>query len=98
MAAPQPSAEWGQVRLVVSGEASTHALTFLNTDSAGRPLSQTPPGTLLLAIASAAVERFAPVPLLTLLNHPLVRQGDERLRWLDGVRLLDELVRANYES
>ncbi|MFN3726878.1 MAG: double-strand break repair protein AddB [Allosphingosinicella sp.] len=63
-------------------------------DSAGRPLSQTPPGTLLLAIASAAVERFAPVPLLTLLNHPLVRQGEERLPWLDGVRLLDLALRG----
>ncbi|WP_166039977.1 double-strand break repair protein AddB [Sphingosinicella sp. YJ22] len=63
-------------------------------DSAGRPLSQTPPGTLLLAIAAAAVERFAPVPLLTLLNHPLVRQGEARLPWLDGVRLLDLALRG----
>ena len=63
-------------------------------DSAGRPLSQTLPGTLLLAIAAAAVERFAPVPLLTLLNHPLVRQGDARLPWLDGVRTLDLALRG----
>ena len=45
-------------------------------DSAGRPLSQTPPGTLLLAIVEAAAERFAPVPLLALLKHPLVMAGD----------------------
>src|SRR6185503_15549889 len=51
-------------------------------DSAGRPLSQTPPGTLLLALASAAAERFAPVALLTLLNHPLVMSGEGRLKWL----------------
>ena len=63
-------------------------------DSAGRPLSQTPPGTLLLAIASAAAERFAPVALLTLLAHPLVRAGDERLPWLDGLRLLDLALRG----
>ena len=63
-------------------------------DSAGRPLSQTPPGTLLLAIAAAAAERFAPVPLLTLLGHPLVRQGEERLAWLDGFRLLDLALRG----
>jgi len=65
-------------------------------DSAGRPLSQTPPGTLLLAVAAAAAERFAPVPLLTLLNHPLVR-GEERkarLAWLDGVRRLDLALRG----
>ena len=35
-------------------------------DSAGRPLSQTPPGTLLLAAANAAAERFAPVRLARL--------------------------------
>jgi ATP-dependent helicase/nuclease subunit B len=63
-------------------------------DSAGQPLSQTPPGTLLLAIATAAVERFAPVALLTLLNHPLVRKGEGRLAWLDGVRLLDLALRG----
>ena len=51
-------------------------------DSAGRPLSQTPPGTLLLALASAAAERFAPVPLLALLKHPLVmRKGDGWTGW-----------------
>jgi ATP-dependent helicase/nuclease subunit B len=63
-------------------------------DSAGRPLAQTPPGTLLLAAASAAAERFAPVPLLALLKHPLVMAGDARLAWLDGVRQLDRLLRG----
>ena len=63
-------------------------------DSAGRPLSQTAPGTLLLAAAAAAAERFAPVPLLALLKHPLVRAGDARLDWLDGVRLLDLTLRG----
>ena len=63
-------------------------------DSAGRPLSQTPPGTLLLAAAAAAAERFAPVPLLALLKHPLVRSGPDRLDWLDGARLLDLALRG----
>jgi len=63
-------------------------------DSAGRPLSQTPPGTLLLAAAAAAAERFAPVPLLALLKHPLVRSGPDRLDWLDGVRRLDLALRG----
>ena len=63
-------------------------------DSAGRPLSALPPGTLLVAIAEAAAERFAPVALLTLLKHPLVRAGDERLGWLEGVRLLDLALRG----
>ncbi|MGQ0590990.1 MAG: double-strand break repair protein AddB, partial [Sphingosinicella sp.] len=63
-------------------------------DSAGRPLSETPPGTLLLALASAAAERFAPVALLALLKHPLVMAGPARLLWLEGVRLLDLALRG----
>lgn len=63
-------------------------------DSAGRPLAQLPPGMLLTAIASAAAERFAPVPLLALLKHPLVMTGEGRLAWLDQVRTLDLLLRG----
>ncbi len=63
-------------------------------DSAGRPLSRTPPGTLLGALADAAAEGFAPVSLLALLKHPLVRAGDQRLAWLEGVRLLDRALRG----
>jgi ATP-dependent helicase/nuclease subunit B len=63
-------------------------------DSAGRPLSQLPPGTLLIALATAAAERFAPVALLALLKHPLVRAGEGRLEWLDRVRELDLLLRG----
>jgi ATP-dependent helicase/nuclease subunit B len=63
-------------------------------DSAGRPLAQTPPGTLLLALARAAAERFAPVALLALLKHPLTMAGDGRLAWLEGVRLLDLSLRG----
>ena len=59
-------------------------------DSAGRALSKLPPGTLLLAMASAAAEQFAPVALLALLKHPLVGGEDaERRSWIDDVRLLD---------
>jgi ATP-dependent helicase/nuclease subunit B len=63
-------------------------------DSAGRPLSATPPGTLLTALVEAAANGFAPVELLTLLKHPLVRSGDDRLAWLDDVRSLDLLLRG----
>lgn len=63
-------------------------------DSAGRPLAQLAPGSLLAAIAEAATSRFAPVPLLALLKHPLVRAGDARLGWLDAVRSLDLLLRG----
>jgi ATP-dependent helicase/nuclease subunit B len=64
-------------------------------DSAGRPLSETAPGTLLLGIASAASEELAPVPLLALLKHPLVGgEDEERLAWLDATRALDRKLRG----
>ena len=64
-------------------------------DSAGQALSETPAGTLLLGIASAAAEELAPVPLLALLKHPLAGgENEERLRWLDDVRQVDILLRG----
>ena len=64
-------------------------------DSAGQPLSRTPAGTLLLAVAAAAIESLAPVSLLALLKHPLVGgEGDERLQWLEAVRTLDLALRG----
>jgi ATP-dependent helicase/nuclease subunit B len=64
-------------------------------DSAGRALSETPVGTLLLAIATVAAEEFAPVPLLSLLKHPLVGgEEEDRLRWLDAVRSVDLALRG----
>src|SRR5438270_5578297 len=64
-------------------------------DSAGKELSVTPAGTLLLAIASAAAEELAPVPLLAVLKHPLVGgEGDDRVAWLDAVRELDLNLRG----
>ncbi|KQU55626.1 double-strand break repair protein AddB [Sphingomonas sp. Leaf339] len=63
-------------------------------DTAGRPLSLNASGTLLLALAEAAAQRFSPLPLLALLKHPLVRGGKDRLPWLDGVRALDRALRG----
>lgn len=63
-------------------------------DSAGTPLAACPPGSLLVALAAAAGEDFAPVALLSLLMHPLVRAGDARLAWLDKVRALDKALRG----
>jgi ATP-dependent helicase/nuclease subunit B len=64
-------------------------------DSAGKPLTVTPAGTLLLSIASAAAEDLAPVALLALLKHPLVGgEGEERIAWLDAVRQLDLKLRG----
>ncbi|MGJ3649595.1 double-strand break repair protein AddB [Sphingomonas sp. GlSt437] len=63
-------------------------------DSAGHPLSLLPPGTLLIELAEAAAQRFAPVPLLALVKHPLVRLGEARLAWLEGARALDLALRG----
>jgi ATP-dependent helicase/nuclease subunit B len=64
-------------------------------DSAGKLLSTTPAGTLLLAIVSAAAEELAPVPILALLKHPLAGgEAEERLAWLDMVRELDLNLRG----
>jgi ATP-dependent helicase/nuclease subunit B len=63
-------------------------------DSAGRPLNATKPGTLILGIINAATEHFAPVALLSLLKHPLVMAGADRLDWLTGVRSLDLALRG----
>lgn len=63
-------------------------------DSAGKPLSQTPVGTLLLGIAAAAAERLAPVATLALVKHPLAGAGENRLEWLESARLLDLALRG----
>jgi ATP-dependent helicase/nuclease subunit B len=58
-------------------------------DSAGRPLANTPPGTFLALVAEAAIERFAPVPLLALLKHPLAAGGEATADFRRKVRELD---------
>ncbi len=63
-------------------------------DSAGRPLPQTPAGRVLLLLAEVMAERAAPVPLLALLTHPLVRAGEGRAAWLDSARALDLRLRG----
>ena len=44
-------------------------------DSAGLPLAKTPPGAFVDAVVEAVGSGFAPVALLALLKHPLVRLG-----------------------
>jgi len=64
-------------------------------DSAGTPLSRTPPGTFLLALASLAAEDFAPVSLLAALKHPLAGgEAEQRRQWLDAVRAIDLHLRG----
>lgn len=63
-------------------------------DTAGQPLPQTAAGRLLLLLAEVVAERGAPVPLVALLSHPLVRAGAERPDWLDAVRAFDRALRG----
>ena len=63
-------------------------------DTAGTCLPQTPAGRLLLLLAEVAAEAAAPVSLIALLGHPLVRQGEERPAWLEKVRALDLALRG----
>ena len=63
-------------------------------DTAGRPLAQTAAGRVILLLAECWAERAAPVSLIALLGHPLVRGGDGRADWLDRVRALDLALRG----
>ena len=63
-------------------------------DSAGRPLARTAPGTFLCLLADAALQGFAPVPLLALLKHPLASGGEETVSFRQSVRQLDLRLRG----
>ncbi|MEM1131598.1 MAG: double-strand break repair protein AddB [Pseudomonadota bacterium] len=63
-------------------------------DSAGRPLGETPPGSLFLSIAECLAGRFSPVALLDVLKHPLVTGQELRGEWLIKVRALDLTLRG----
>lgn len=63
-------------------------------DSAGRPLSRTVPGAYLCLICDAAVQSFAPVPLLALLKHPLASGRENTARFREMVRQLDLCLRG----
>jgi len=63
-------------------------------DSAGRPLSLTTAGRLVLQLAAAASERAAPVALIAALGNPLVRLGPQRGAWLDDLRRFELALRG----
>lgn len=63
-------------------------------DTAGQPLSQTAAGRLLLLLAEVGAEQAAPVPLVALLEHPLVRPEMGRAEWLSRARSLEIALRG----
>ncbi len=63
-------------------------------DSAGQPLPQMAAGRVVLLLAQVLADDAAPVPLMALLAHPLVRAGEQRPRWLEQVRRFDLALRG----
>jgi ATP-dependent helicase/nuclease subunit B len=63
-------------------------------DTAGRPLTITAAGRLMLQLAQVASEGAAPVALSAALSNPLVRIGEERGAWLDHVRRFELALRG----
>ena len=58
-------------------------------DTAGVPLDQSPPGSFLLLAARAIIDDLAPVPLLSLLKHPLSSGHIERGQFRRHVRAFE---------
>ncbi len=63
-------------------------------DSAGRPLGETAAGRVLLLLAEVAAEPASPVPLVGLLEHPLVAAGEGRAAWLRAARRFELHLRG----
>ncbi|MFZ9394682.1 MAG: PD-(D/E)XK nuclease family protein [Erythrobacter sp.] len=63
-------------------------------DTAGRPLSLTAAGRMLLQLALLGSEGLAPIPLVSALGHPLVRRGEGRREWLEALRAFERRLRG----
>ncbi|WP_254453301.1 hypothetical protein [Siccirubricoccus sp. G192] len=71
----------------VSAELARHGVTA--DDSAGESLAETPAGGFLRLLARMLAADLAPVPLLSVLKHPLCAGGWERGTWLRAARRLE---------
>jgi ATP-dependent helicase/nuclease subunit B len=65
---------------------------IIPNDSGGDPLSMTPAGVFARLIADAATGGLAPVTLLALLKHPMLRLGRSRGAWTYGVGILERAI------
>ncbi|MEM7567072.1 MAG: double-strand break repair protein AddB, partial [Pseudomonadota bacterium] len=63
-------------------------------DSGGRPLGTTPPAVFARLMVEAVEARFAPIPLLALLKHPLAHPQDYAAeeRYRSDVRALERIA------
>ena len=80
----------------LAGRVSAHLARWniAADDTAGRPLTQSAAGRVLLLLAEVMAEHGAPVPLMALLEHPLVGGGEGRPDWLDKARALELALRG----
>ncbi len=74
----------------VSAELARWDLTV--DDSAGQPLTETPPGVFLRLTAAMAMEKCAPIPFLSALKHPLAAGGMAPAEFRDRVRDLEVAI------
>lgn len=74
----------------VCAELARHGITA--DDSAGEPLAETPAAAFLRLVARMVAEGFAPVPLLSVLKHPLCAGGMARDEWLAAARALERIA------
>lgn len=74
----------------VAAELGRWGLTV--DDSAGQPLTVSPPGAFLRLTATLVERNFAPVSLLSVLKHPLCSAGLEPAVFRDAVRRLELLA------
>ncbi|MDH3665748.1 MAG: double-strand break repair protein AddB [Paracoccaceae bacterium] len=65
---------------------------ILPDDSLGRPLAQTPPGVFFRLVAQVALSGAEPVRLAGLLQHPIMRAGQERGAHLQLARRYESAV------
>ena len=63
-------------------------------DSAGRPLTKTPPGTFMRQCAQLAAGGLAPITLLSLLKHPYAAGGMDTTKLRKQVRQLEIKIRC----
>lgn len=84
--------------LAVRVAAQLRRWDIIVDDSAGTPLLQTPPGSLILALLDAISQRFSASSVLAIAKHPLVFSGIERLDWLEHTRRLDKALRGPAEG
>ena len=63
-------------------------------DSAGLPLSRTPPGVFLRLLLDLAASGLAPVPMLAALKHPLAAGGLAPVAFRELTRALEAAIRG----